>query len=241
MLDTNTSNLDPTANKPTLQKAKLTYTAGGASKTLDCQFNPQTLAVTKSARWESTSTDPNSNKETLNDKLNAPTLKFSGGESATFGLKLIFDTTILNNQDVRGYTNQLLSLTLKGGGSPQQPNDPPPTVKFIWGQLELFEAVVTSVTISYTMFLASGIPVRATADVSFKQAADGDAPQSGQNPTSRTDPRKTYIIQQGDRLDNLAYREYGKASRWREIADANQLENPLDLQPGQILVLPGRQ
>jgi hypothetical protein len=241
MFDTTTSNLDPTANKPSLQKAKLTYTAGGASKTLDFQFNPQTLAITKTASWASTSTDPDKKKETLNDKLNAPTLKFSGGESATFSLKLIFDTTLLNNQDVRGYTNQLLSLTLKGGGSPQQPNDPPPTVKFIWGELELFEAVVTSVTITYTMFLASGIPVRANADVSFRQATDEDAPQSGQNPTSRTDSRRTYIVQQGDRLDYLAYREYGKSSRWREIAEANQLENPLDLQPGQILVIPGRQ
>jgi nucleoid-associated protein YgaU len=42
-------------------------------------------------------------------------------------------------------------------------------------------------------------------------------------------------------LDYLAYREYGSASRWREIAEANQLENPLDLRPGQILVMPGRE
>ena len=241
MLDSLKSALNPTAQKPSLQKAKLLYMVPGrqgSPKSIECQFNPQTLSITKSAHWHSAAIDPLSGDEIDVDELNAPTLIFGGGSSAQFSLDLIFDTTILGNQDVRGFTNQLLSLTLKGAGDSAKPDDPPPVVQFIWGDMMLFMAVIVHVQITYTLFLASGIPVRARASVKFQQAFDTDAPKGSQNPTSRTDPRKTHIVQQGDRLDYLAYLEYGSSARWRDIAEANHLENPLDLRPGQILALP---
>jgi nucleoid-associated protein YgaU len=39
-------------------------------------------------------------------------------------------------------------------------------------------------------------------------------------------------------LDYIAYRQLGSAARWREIAQANDLPDPLDLKPGQVLVIP---
>ncbi len=86
--------------------------------------------------------------------------------------------------------------------------------------------------------MASGLPVRARAQVNFRQAFDGDTLREGQNPTSRTDRRKTRLVQQGERLDYIAFQEYGDAGRWRDIAEANHLDNPLDLRAGQILVIP---
>jgi hypothetical protein len=223
-------------DKPNLQKAKIVYDSAAGMGSIECQFNPATLSITKRVGWHAVY--PSDSETDTQADLNAPEMVFAGGSPAEFSLDLIFDTTILDNQDVRGYTNQLLSLTLMGGGDPSCKEDDPPLVQFVWGEFMLFEAVITMVQIHYTLFLPSGIPVRARANVHFIQAYDSDGSQDAQNPTSRTDPRKMHRVQQGDRLDFLAFQEYGRSDMWREIAEANHLDNPLDIQAGQTLILP---
>ena len=231
--------VDPAAERPKLQKAVLTsYDQKNGKKgiELECQFNPETLTIARKVEWHG-----KKNKETDSEaqpRKNAPTLEFGGGNSATFDLDLVFDTTSLENQDVRGYTNQLMAMTLMGGGDSNKLEEDPPAVLFTWGEVIMFFAVITSVSISYTQFLPSGRPIRARARVGFAQLLDEDGKKKSQNPTTQTAARKTYRVQQGDRLDYLAYVEYGHPSLWREIANANGLNDPLDLQPGQILVLP---
>ena len=236
MLDKIKQKLSP--EKIALEKATLVYDNAGSSGFITCQFNPASLSISKSVVWKSvTPSSGDENAETQPDQ-NAPDLIFAGGGSATFSMDLIFDTTILDNQDVRGFTNQLLQLTLMGGGQPGKKDEDPPLVTFIWGGFELFDAVIKAVQINYSLFLPSGIPVRARAHVEFVQAFDGDGALPAQNPTSRTDPRKIHLVSEGDRLDFLAYREYGRADRWREIAESNQLEDPMKLRVGQSLILP---
>jgi nucleoid-associated protein YgaU len=58
-----------------------------------------------------------------------------------------------------------------------------------------------------------------------------------QNPTSRSDPRKTYIAHSGQRLDQIAYEEYNDARHWRLLAESNNMDNPFSLSDGQILVV----
>ncbi|MCJ7622525.1 MAG: LysM peptidoglycan-binding domain-containing protein [Anaerolineaceae bacterium] len=70
------------------------------------------------------------------------------------------------------------------------------------------------------------------------EGLDEDGKLASQNPTTRTAARKTHVVQQGDRMDYLAYQEYGQPGLWREIASANDLDDPLDIQPGQILIIP---
>lgn len=236
MLDKIKGTLQPPSEKPTLQKAKIIYSVGSGAKTIDCQFNPQTLTISKSVDWRAGKGDKD--KVEPRPELNSPELSFGGGNPAEFSLDLIFDTTRLDNQDVRGFTNQLLSLTMMGAGDPKNKEDDPPLVQFIWGDLVLFIAVIRKVEISYTLFLASGIPVRARAKVDFIQAFDEDGPQASQNPTTRTEARKTHLVQQGDRLDFLAFIEYGQPGLWREIAAANNLDDPTDIHPGQVLIIP---
>jgi len=177
---------------------------------------------------------------------NAPTLEFKGGEAATYSLELFFDTTDQNpaglfksNRDVRRYTNDLLGLTLakESSGTTGQTNDvvPPPPVRFYWGEFSLFTAVVESVEITFTMFDPDGTPVRAIAQTGFVEWVEE---AKGQNPTTRTEPRKTWIVQQGQTLHQIAQAEYGHPSHWRHLADSNDLLNPLKLEPGQVLILP---
>ncbi len=240
MLDKLKGAVGLSTEKPSLQKAFLVWQMpnGGSPAKIECQFNPQTLSISKTVSWHAVTLRQAAGRKASVPDLNAPFMVFGGGNPAEFSLDLIFDTTTLSNQDVRGYTNQLLALTLKGAGDPSTPKDPPPLVQFIWGEFQLFAAVITAVTINYTLFLASGVPVRARAQVRFKQAYDGDTLGAAQNPTSRTDRRKTRLVHQGERLDYIAYQEYGNAERWREIAEANDLDDPRDLQAGQILVIP---
>jgi nucleoid-associated protein YgaU len=92
----------------------------------------------------------------------------------------------------------------------------------------------------FTLFTHQGVPVRAKVDVDFSQYTDPeDYQQLKQNPTSGGGPaEKIWKVTAGDRLDNIAASVYQNSSRWRQIAEHNNLKNPLALRPGQVLRIP---
>lgn len=48
-----------------------------------------------------------------------------------------------------------------------------------------------------------------------------------------------YTVKQGDRLDLLAYREYGDHKKWYIIADVNEeIKFGLDLEVGSVIKIP---
>jgi len=61
--------------------------------------------------------------------------------------------------------------------------------------------------------------------------------KKAQNPTTRTEARKIWVVHEGQTLDWIAYQEYGDPAYWRHIAETNNLANPMDLRPGQALKL----
>jgi hypothetical protein len=199
---------------------------------IKCQFNPSSLTISKSLDWDGSKSP----------SFNSPMLKFAGGDSATYDLSLFFDSYSENPpKDVREYTNKLLALSLRGAGYSMflVPFSSPPTVKLVWGKITLFSAVVTQVDITFTMFDPNGTPIRAKADVKFRQSELlGDDIIPAQNPTSRTDSRKTRIVNSSQRLDQIAFEEYGDSRYWRLIAEANGLDNPFQLLDGQIITIP---
>lgn len=52
--------------------------------------------------------------------------------------------------------------------------------------------------------------------------------------------RRTYTVVKGDSLSKIAQREYGAASKWQAIYEANrdQIKDPDKIFPGQVLTLP---
>jgi nucleoid-associated protein YgaU len=46
-------------------------------------------------------------------------------------------------------------------------------------------------------------------------------------------------VLQGDTLSGIAAKAYGDPSRWRDIANANDIEDPFNLPTGTPLVIPG--
>ncbi|MEM5775070.1 MAG: hypothetical protein AAGU05_08735, partial [Anaerolineaceae bacterium] len=60
MLGKITSMIDPTRDKPSLQKAKMIAvdSDGNDLATLECQFNPESLKITKSVEWHAAKAGP---------------------------------------------------------------------------------------------------------------------------------------------------------------------------------------
>ena len=62
-----------------------------------------------------------------------------------------------------------------------------------------------------------------------------------QNPTSGTPrPHRVHRVQPGETLDRISALHLGDSTKWRSIAEANGIEDPLDLRPGSLLAIPGQ-
>lgn len=212
-----------------LQKAHLETET---NQRIECMFNPTKFQFKMSNRWDS-------------DRLpgrTAPTLRFAGGEGGSFSLSLVFDTTDTGTA-VTDYTSKLIKLlevdTSLPGYDEAKSNGRPPWVRFHWGtHLHTFKAVVKSVDVTFTYFSNEGLPLRANVDMALSQF-EPEANWGPQNPTSGTpEPERSHQLQVGETLDRIAARYYADATKWRDIAAANGIHDPLDLRPGQVLAIP---
>lgn len=188
-------------------------------KQLKALFNPEKYSLEKSAAWE--------------EKGKKKTLEFVGISRKSFSIELFYDTYEAGT-DVRDYTNEIVQLmdpTVEYKGKKV-----PPVCVFSWGGFS-FRGIVEKVTQNFTLFLSSGIPVRAALVVGFKQF-NYPTEQARGNPPG--DPTKIRIVKDGETLNAIAAREYGDPSLWRVIADANKdrIANPRVLTAGTALVIP---
>jgi nucleoid-associated protein YgaU len=198
---------------------------------IDCLFNPSELTISKSNTWNASEKKGG----------NAPELRFQGGQSGTLTLTLTLDTTDTGT-DVTEHTNKLLDLLKVDpalAGSDRQRNKArPPWVEFHWGKLHSFKAIVERLQLKFTYFASDGMPLRAKADLSLKQWKD-EAERPLQNPTSHTPTLHTvHRLAHGETLDRVAAKHYADSTRWRLIAEANRVVDPLTLEPGILLVIP---
>jgi hypothetical protein len=211
-----------------VEKAYLEPEIGGR---IDCLFNPASLTITKGARWVADEVPGRA----------APNLYFAGGKAATLHVTLFFDTTA-EGTPVSRHTAKLLALTeidpQLPGHDPKTGRGRPPWVRFHWSDLHSFRAVVDELTADFTFFAGDGTPLRATVDLHLRQY-EVDAQFAKQNPTSGTpEPHRVHIVATGETLDRIAAAAYGDAARWRDVALANAIDDPLAVHPGTVLKLP---
>jgi len=211
-----------------LEKA-LIINADHESDKLKCLFNPTEYVIARSNSW----------KERTSTGKEVPALTFSGGGARTLTMELFFDVYEQDKGDVRQIVDQLWKLMTidKGLKNTKTKQGRPPLVIFQWGPNWSFKAAITNLSVRYTLFREDGTPIRATASVTFQEWDENVQPQ---NPTSlsREPGRMRREVRPHDTLALIAYEEYGDATRWRVIADENQLEDPLNLVPGMILSIP---
>lgn len=112
----------------------------------------------------------------------------------------------------------------------------PPTVIFSWGNLN-FKGKISSLSEEYTMFSMEGKPIRAKVNITIKEETD-EALMRKTSPFESPDRTKSRVIVEGMSLWSLAYEEYDDCEKWRIIARANHIMNPLDVVPGQVVKIP---
>jgi hypothetical protein len=200
------------------------------STPLPCMFNPKEYSLTKSNQW---------NEGQVAGK-DVPEFTFASGKPATLQMQLFFDT-FAERIDVREvYTDRIWDLMLvdKKLIDHTTQKGRPPRVRFLWGKSWTFDAVITSIKQQFTLFLDTGMPVRAMLDITFQQIKDNKQ-LIPQNPTSGGDGgERVWRVQPGDTLAWIAYRMYGDATLWRPIAEQNHLRDVRDLTTGTILEIP---
>lgn len=216
-----------------LSKAKLIiYGESGLPKeTLNCAFNPSQYVIKNTTQYH----EENGLADT------APQLTFLSQSLPELTLTLFFDSmaegvsSLLDGdamlKPVTASTEKI-AKAMKITGSMHAP----PMVAFLWGNLN-FAGVITNMTETFTMFSTFGKPIRAKVDLTIKAKMDGKVAKSAE-PFESPDRTKYQTFTEGMSLWALAYEEYGDCEKWRIIAKANQLMNPLDVRPGQIIKIP---
>lgn len=193
---------------------------GEPDRTVEALFNPTEYDVSKSISYGDQGVAG----------MTSPLTQFVSGDAATLSVELLFDTHE-ERTDVREHTGELDALV-----EIDSELHAPPRCRFVWGTFS-FTAVVESLDKQFTLFLGDGTPTRARVTLSFREYAT-PREQREAKPRHSADRTTTHRVTQGDTLYGVAADAYDDPGRWRPIARRNDLENPRELEPGTVLVIP---
>lgn len=208
----------------------------GEGQKIVCWFNPKEYTVSKTNNW------------TVKAKVGAPLpdVQFTGGNARELTLELLFDTSDTGNKDVTAVCNRLFKMMEadKKFASGGKNTGRPPKVTFGWGRVLSFKAVPKSLNVQFTLFRSDGTPIRAQAKITFVQVENAltmtgtGADAKRQNPTTTGMIGITsHTVRDGDSLQSIAYAVYGDPTKWRRIAEANGIDDPLRLRRGAVLAI----
>ncbi|GAB3467757.1 CIS tube protein [Actinophytocola sediminis] len=202
---------------------------GAKLATVQFQFNPSTLSLSKNTEWR---------RSPARMASEASLPEFVGSGPRELSVDVFLDATATHDNSVEQRVESLLTACVPTKKSIGRKKPASPWVRFEWGTARSvsFDGVLSSLSVEYALFDVDGKPLRATCSLSIEEAGV-DIP--GQNPTSGTrEARRTHRVVAGDSLPQLAWREYGDASAWRVIAEANDIDDPMTLVPGTELLVP---
>jgi nucleoid-associated protein YgaU len=163
--------------------------------------------------------------------LEAPPLQFIRGAAEKLQLELLVDTSD-TLKDVRTeYTDQLRKLM-----DIASKQHAPPIVRFNWGR-QVFQGVIESLNITFTLFTQNGIPLRAKLAMVLKEYRSAKV-QAKAIKKSSPNVEKAYTVKRGDTLSSISGDVYKDPTQWRVLARANAILDPRDLEPGTVLTVP---
>jgi len=131
----------------------------------------------------------------------------------------------------------------------------PNIVRFLWGKAWNVPAVVSAVAERFEAFGPEGAPRRSWMRMRLLRVADpAPRPPASEGMESLPELAETHqvlgagiaaggegpgpAIPPGERLDELADRYFGDPGAWKEIAELNDVDDPLHLAPGAALRIP---
>lgn len=214
-----------------LSKATLRVDVGETSRTeLRFLYNPTEYTVTKGATW---------NRPQTRGAKSAGRPEFGGTNPQTVQMEVFFDDWEAREGTIADDIAALLEWTKPTAPSVQRRRPEPPILVFEWGEnpaLTSFRGYLKTVTAKYTLFDDQGKALRATANITLEEVPTEAAKQ---NPTSGgRHGYRSHVMQEGDSLHSVAYREYGDAGLWRALALYNDLDDPLRVPVGARLLVP---
>ena len=204
-----------------LVKATLTnISTDDDSDPIEVQFNPTEYTMTRGASYA----------EIAVPGLRMPLLQFVRGDAQTLSMELFLD----GSDDRQSVADSLEDL--RGFVEIDEDLHAPPVCEFAWGDTT-FQGVITSLNEKFALFGESGEILRARVTVTMKSYEPPEVQARTLNRQS-PDREKTRVVKEGDRLDYIAFEEYGDPSLWRVIAKRNNLARPRLLTAGVVLEIP---
>jgi nucleoid-associated protein YgaU len=191
-------------------------------------YNPESIVVHKQAAYHKT---PQSTQS-------APVGNFLGSHAESLTVTLILDMFGMPPIPPAASIALLKQALVASPVYKAMGNSKPPTVMFGWGtNIIMQEAVIKSMTVTYKRFLL-GQPVRAEVNLTLEEVP---LMLPGTNPSSMAiATRRTHTVLEGDSLASISFAEYGDPTKWRALAEANDIDDPMRLVPGTELLVPER-
>ncbi len=224
------SKTDTSKNSSTgMTNNKARFKIEGETSPLYVQFNPESYSVQESVEYH----------RVAGAKVDKTVQQFVSSVKSVTSLSFYFDTdSVLAASASKSVAAQDVSaLTEKFSGLMRVDGDlhRPPLVTFVWGSISV-TGVITQMNTSFTMFTSQGMPVRAKVDCKLSSTGSGSALK--RSPLQSPDRTKSRVMTADSSLWALAAREYGDINRWRVIARANSIMDPLDVEPGTQIQVP---
>jgi len=213
----------------------------GEEDFFEVQFNPTEFSLDKGAQIA----------EIAIPGLDSPLLQFVRGQSEKMTVELFFDTTEYGMgtgaTSVTTLTDRVYELL-----KIEPAGHAPPICTFMWSskfpgdgisahagnqKRSEFRCVVESIKQKFTLFSPEGVPLRANLTLTLREYKTLNE-QLFQLNLSSPDQTHRHIIQQGETLSSIAARYYRQPGAWRQIAEANGIEDPRRLKVGEDLTIP---
>ena len=198
--------------------------SGAPAETFEVMFNPNTY----SQKYEVEYHDRQGQGDTGSPQI------FGKVKPQDYAFEFPFDGTgtAAATVDVSERVATFLKVTGKHDGDIHRPM----YLKLSWGAL-LSKCVLKSAEVTYTLFKRDGYPLRAKIKATFSENVE-DTLRVADERKSSPDLTHVHKVIAGEHLSLLAYRYYGDAGRYFQVARYNGLTNYRKLQPGQKLEFP---
>ena len=186
-------------------------------------FNPETIAISEDINWEIH--DP--------PTTDGVTLEYVKTKGRKFSIDIMLDGTGVNTNGVKiPVTAQIFlfrKVTTEVNGQEHKPNN-----LILQYGVFIIHCVLTSSTVTYTMFDPLGLPIRAKISASFSEVTPrGFANRFAM--LSSPDLTHKVEVKEADLLPLLTHKIYKKQNYYLQVAKVNRLKNFRNLKAGTTL------
>ena len=216
-----------------------TRPSSSSADIFEALLNPESYAHQLSIAYSSESDSNAKGSRQMPQGQTAVESRFASINAEKVSFELVLDGTGVVRKDgssvpnVKADVEKLKDIVYRYVGEKHEPS----VVKLAWGELNAFYGRMESMSVDYTLFKPSGLPLRARVKLSFVSFMTQVESALRAN---RSSPDLSHMVEvrDGDNLPLLCQRVYNDCSRYPDVARENKLANFRDLRPGMWLRFP---